>query len=52
MLGRKTGAKRAASNGTVVVSLNLGGRNLNPFEFILEGDDSEVGQWGVGMKIR
>ena len=26
----------------VVVSLNLGGRNLNPLEFVLAGDDSQV----------
>ena len=26
----------------VVVSLNIGGRNTNPLEFFLDGDDSEV----------
>ena len=26
----------------IVVSLNLGGRNTSPFEFVLDGDNSEV----------
>ena len=35
-----------------VASLNLGGRNLNPFEFVLEGDDSAVGQRATELRLR
>ena len=35
-----------------VVTLNIGGRNTNPLEFILEGDTSEIGQQVVEMGLR
>ena len=35
-----------------VVTLNIGGRNTNPLEFILEGDTSEIGQQVVEMNLR
>ena len=35
-----------------VVTLNIGGRNTNPLEFILEGDTSEMGQQVVDMGLR
>merc|ERR1719271_2120170 len=38
--------------GLSVVSLNLGGRNLNPLEFVLDGDDSEVGQMARDVRLR
>ena len=31
------------SGGLCVASLNIGGRNANPVEFVLEGDESHVG---------
>ena len=34
------------------MTLNIGGRNTNPLEFILEGDDSEIGQQVVKMGRR
>ena len=27
-----------------IATLNIGGRNTNPLEFILEGDESEIGR--------
>ena len=35
-----------------VVTLNIGGRNTNPLEFILEGDTSELGEQVVQMNRR
>ena len=35
-----------------IVTLNIGGRNSNPLEFILEGDASEIGQQVVEMGLR
>ena len=35
-----------------IVTLNIGGRNTNPLEFILEGDDSDIGQQVVQMGRR
>ena len=35
-----------------IVTLNIGGRNTNPLEFILEGDTSEMGQQVVDMGLR
>ena len=35
-----------------VVTLNIGGRNTNPLEFILEGDDSDIGQQVLRMNRR
>ena len=35
-----------------VVTLNIGGRNTNPLEFILEGDTSEIGLQVVQMNLR
>ena len=34
------------------MTLNIGGRNTNPLEFILEGDTSEMGQQVVDMGLR
>ena len=34
------------------VSLNIGGRNTNPIEFILEGDKSDTGELVVQMNRR
>ena len=34
---------RAGLAAFTAVSLNLGGRNTNPLEFILDGDDSPAG---------
>ena len=50
MRWRKGGS--AERHTRAVVSLNLGGRNLNPFEFVLEGDDSEVGQRATELRLR
>ena len=36
----------------VVVSLNLGGRNLNPLEFVLAGDDSQVARQATELRLR
>ena len=46
---RSTGSARAEMS---VVTLNIGGRNTNPLEFILEGDMSEMGQQVVDMGLR
>ena len=35
-----------------VITLNLGGRNTNPLEFILDGDDSLAGQAGTQARLR
>ena len=35
-----------------IVTLNIGGRNSNPLEFILEGDASEIGLQVVEMGLR
>ena len=35
-----------------VVSLNLGGRNLNPLEFVLDGDKTEAGQKAKEVRLR
>ena len=35
-----------------VVTLNIGGRNTNPLEFILEGDKSETGELVLQMNRR
>ena len=40
---RVTPGRLDTPGGFCVVSLNIGGRNTNPAEFVLEGDDSEVG---------
>ena len=32
------------TGGLCVASLNIGGRNSNPVEFVLEGDESSQGQ--------
>ena len=34
------------------VTLNIGGRNTNPLEFILEGDESDIGRQVVQMGTR
>ena len=34
------------------MTLNIGGRNTNPLEFILEGDDSDIGQQVLRMNRR
>ena len=47
---RRGGA--ADAHTRTVASLNLGGRNLNPFEFVLEGDDSAVGQRATELRLR
>ena len=46
---RPTQSARAA---IPVVTLNIGGRNTNPLEFILEGDTSELGEQVVQMNRR
>ena len=46
---RSVGSARAE---IPVVTLNIGGRNTNPLEFILEGDTSEIGQQVVQMNLR
>ena len=35
-----------------IATLNIGGRNSNPLEFILEGDASEIGLQVVEMGLR
>jgi hypothetical protein len=40
---RVTPGRLDTPGGFCVVSLNIGGRHTNPAEFVLEGDDSEVG---------
>ena len=35
-----------------VLTLNIGGRNTNPLEFILEGDESEIGKQVIQMNQR
>ena len=46
---RSAGSARAEMP---VVTLNIGGRNTNPLEFILEGDTSELGEQVVQMNRR
>ena len=46
---RSAGSARAEMS---VVTLNIGGRNTNPLEFILEGDTSELGEQVVQMNRR
>ena len=43
---------RSARAEIPIVTLNIGGRNTNPLEFILEGDDSDIGQQVVQMGRR
>ena len=38
--------------GIQVVTLNIGGRNTNPLEFLLEGDDSEIGQQAISSRVQ
>ena len=49
-------ASAATANGMEgmlpVVTLNLGGRNTNPLEFLLDGDDSEIGQDAIRARIQ
>ena len=45
-------AARSARAEIPVVTLNIGGRNTNPLEFVLEGDKSELGQQVVQMNSR
>ena len=47
--GRSVGSARAE---IPVVTLNIGGRNTNPLEFILEGDESDIGQQVLKMNQR
>ena len=35
-----------------MVSLNLGGRNLNPLEFVLDGDKTATGQRAKEARLR
>ena len=35
-----------------VACLNIGGRNTNPLEFILEGDDSDLGVQATELRLR
>ena len=47
--------RRSASSARAeipIVTLNIGGRNTNPLEFILEGDESDIGQQVVQMNRR
>ena len=46
---RSAGSARAEMS---VVTLNIGGRNTNPLEFILEGDKSETGELVLQMNRR
>ena len=41
-----------ASAEIPVLTLNIGGRNTNPLEFILEGDESDIGQQVLKMNQR
>ena len=34
------------------MSLNLGGRNLNPLEFVLDGDETATGQRAKEVRLR
>ena len=36
----------------VAVSLNIGGRKTNPFEFLLDGDSSKVGASATKARLR
>ena len=45
-------SKPHASSAFSLVTLNIGGRNTNPLEFLLEGDESEVGQQAVQIRAR
>ena len=38
--------------GIQVATLNIGGRNTNPLEFLLEGDDSEIGQQAISSRVQ
>ena len=52
---RSLAPSRPAGNaraGIPVVTLNIGGRNTNPLEFILEGDESDIGQQVLQMNRR
>ena len=35
-----------------MVSLNLGGRNLNPLEFVLDGDNTVTGEMMKDVRLR
>merc|ERR1719174_2954553 len=35
-----------------VVSLNLGGRNMNPLEFVCDGDETTIGQRATEVRLR
>ena len=35
--------EHSVADGFCVVTLNIGGRNTNPVEFVLEGDESDMG---------
>ena len=39
-------------DGFCVVSLNIGGRNTNPLEFVMDGDDSDVGAEHASVMAR
>ena len=41
--------KPATSGGFCAVTLNIGGRNTNPVEFVLDGDDSDVGSASIAL---
>ena len=45
-------SEQSARAAIPVVTLNIGGRNTNPLEFILEGDTSELGEQVVQMNRR
>ena len=38
--------------GFVGVSLNIGGRNTNPLEFLLDGDQSKAGEMATKARVR
>ena len=41
--------KPDTSAGFFAVTLNIGGRNTNPVEFVLDGDESEVGAESIAL---
>ena len=49
-LSTKAGAGTDIAGRFCAVTLNIGGRNTNPMEFMLEGDDSEIGTASVAFR--
>ena len=51
-LNGEEGKQSLRPGGFNIASLNVGGRNTNPLEFVMHGDDSDIGKEHAAVMAR